>query len=69
MKRTMTKLFDADPGKMIITVEGGTITDVSGGPPDLTVEVWDFDTDDTRESAVRNDQGQAFELADWSENR
>lgn len=54
---------DPSPAKMIITVEGGLIQAIDGGPLDLDIEVWDFDAND--ELAVENEAGERFWQAEW----
>lgn len=54
---------DPSSTKMIITVEGGLIQNIDGGPPDLDIEVWDFDAND--DLAVENERGERFWQTVW----
>ena len=64
----MPRVFDPAQDKLIITVEGGLIQNIDGGPADLAIEVWDFDANedpDESNNVEENDQGQMFWLTTW----
>jgi len=52
--------------RIIITMEGGIIQNISGIPEDVLIEVHDFDTDSYEgDSLHTNDQGEEFILMEW----
>ncbi len=56
---------DPSPAKMIITVEGGLVQAIDGGPEGLHIEVWDLDAND--DLAVENEKGELFWQTIWRE--
>ena len=61
----MATKYEPSPTKLIVTVQGGLVQAIEGGPPDLEIEVWDFDADDDR--AEVNEKGESFWRTVWRE--
>ena len=60
------------PAQVIITVEGGVVQAVEGGPPGLAISVFDFDIDgisdeELVEDCLQNEYGECFSAQAWGQ--
>ena len=51
--------------KIVVTVEGGVVQEISGIPDDVIVEVWDYDVDDGDKDLHVDGHGDKHLIATW----
>lgn len=56
---------EAEPEKIIITMDGGLIQEIEGIPPGITIEVRDFDTEGSEDDRIVEIDGERAFVTIW----